>query len=143
MKPGRRGIAAIPLIAALLVSACGGAVSDEHETDEPVTIEHLEGSDVARLTLTQQAAERLDIQTAPVEADGSRMLLPSAAVFVEPDGTFWVYTNPESLVFVRHKISVDHDDGNHAFVTDGPPPGTQVVTVGVPELLGAEYEIGH
>jgi hypothetical protein len=143
MKRSRRRITTAPLITALLLSACGGAASDEREINEPVTIEHLEGTDVARLTLTARAAERLGIQTAPVEANGSRLVVPSAAVFVQPDGTFWVYTNPEPLVFVRHQISVEHDDGARTVLTGGPSPGTQVVTVGVPELLGAEYEIGH
>jgi hypothetical protein len=142
MKRGRGGVAAILFISVLL-SACGGAVSDEHEIIEPVTVEHMEGTDVARITLTKRAAERLDIQSAPVETEGNRMVIPSAAWFVQPDGTFWVYTNPEPLVFVRHKISVEHDDGTRTFLTEGPSPGTQVVTVGVPELLGAEFEIGH
>lgn len=139
----RRGIAAIPLIAALLLPACGEAMEDEHEVDEPVTIEELDEEDVARLTLTEHAAKRLGIQTAPVEADGSGMIVPSAAVFVDPDGRFWVYTNPEPLVFIRREVSVAHDDGNRVRITAGPPPGTQVVTAGVPELLGAEYEIDH
>lgn len=138
-----RSVAAVWMVAALLLPACGGAVPDEHEINEPVTLEHVEGSDIARVTLTQRAAERLDIQTAVVQADGNRGVVPSAAVFVQPDGTFWVYTSPEPLVFVRHEITVDHDDGARTFITAGPPLGTQVVTVGVPELLGAEYEIGH
>ena len=137
-----RPTARLWIVAALLLPACGGAVSDEHEIDEPVTIEHVEGSDIARVTLTQRAAERLGIQTAVVQADGDWGVVPSAAVFVQPDGTFWVYTSPEPLVFVRHEIVVDHDDGARTFITAGPPLGTQVVTVGVPELLGAEYEIG-
>ncbi|MGH3927093.1 MAG: hypothetical protein ACRDTT_30205 [Pseudonocardiaceae bacterium] len=132
-----------PLIAALLLPACGEAVSDKHEIVEPATLEQVEGTDLKRVTLTQRAAERLGIQTAPVETDGSRTVVPSAAVFVQPDGTLWVYTSPEPLVFVRHQISVEQDDGARTFLTNGPPPGTQVATVGVPELLGAEFEIGH
>jgi hypothetical protein len=143
MKQSNPGIAATAMIAALLLSACGGAVSDEHEINDPVAIQHLEGTDVARVTLTARAAQRLDIQTAPVEMEGSRMVIPSAAWFVQPDGTFWVYTSPEPLVFIRHKINVEHDDGARTFLTEGPAPGTRVVTVGVPELLGAEFEIGH
>jgi hypothetical protein len=143
MKRGNRAIAATSVIAALLLTACGGTVSDEHEINEPATVQHIEGTDLARVTLTRRAAERLDIQTAPVETDGSRIVIPSAAWFVQPDGTFWVYTSPEPLVFVRHKISVEHDDGARTFLIEGPSPGTQVVTVGVPELLGAEFEIGH
>lgn len=143
MRRGSRRLAVAPLIAVLLLPACGGAVSDEHEINEPVTVEDIEGAGVARVRMTARAAERLGIQTAPVETDGARTVVPSAAVLVQPDGTFWVYTSPEPLVFVRHQISVERDDGARTFLTDGPPPGTQVATVGVPELLGAEFEIGH
>jgi hypothetical protein len=143
MSRGGRWIALVPMMAALLLSACGEAPSDEHVIDEPATVEHLEGMEVARLTLTAEAARRLDIQTAPVEEAGKRLVVPSAAVLVDPDGDFWVYTSPESLVFLRHQIRIDHEDGHQAFLSSGPPVGTDVVTVGVAELYGAEFEIGH
>jgi hypothetical protein len=139
----RLWVAALPLIAVMLLSSCGEPVSDEHVIDEPATIEEIEGTEVARITLTQRAAERLDIQTAPVEALENRLIVPFSAVLVDPEGVFWVYTNPEPLVFVRHEISIVHEEGDQTFLSEGPPPGTNVVTVGVPELYGAEYEIGH
>jgi hypothetical protein len=130
---------AIAAIAVVLLPACGGAVSDEHVIDEPVAVEQV----LARVTLTEEASRRLGIRTVRVLAVGERLAIPSSAWFVQPDGTFWVYTNPEPLVFVRHQISIEADDGSRTLLTDGPPAGTRVVTVGVPELLGAEFEIGH
>lgn len=127
----------------MLLSACGEGPSDEHVIDEPATVEPIEGSAVARITLTERGAERLDIQTAPAERAGTGMVVPSAALLVDPDGDVWVYTSPEPLVFVRHEISIDREEGDRAFLADGPPPGTAVVTVGVAELYGAEFGIGH
>ncbi|HEV2906343.1 MAG TPA: hypothetical protein VGZ50_03390 [Actinomycetota bacterium] len=143
MRPTIRGIALVPLVAALLLAACGEAPSDEHVIDEPATVQEVEDGEVARVTITQKAAERLDIQTALVEAVGERTVVSSAAVLVDPAGDFWVFTNPEPLVFVRHKISIDYEEGNQAFLTDGPPAGSKIVTVGVAELYGAEYGVGH
>lgn len=143
MKPWRRSVAAIAVIAALLLSACGEPPSDEHVIDEPLTLEEIEGTELKRITLAASAAQRLDIQTIPVAQTGNLTVVPAAAVFVDPDGTFWVYTNPEPLVFVRHEITIAREESDRAFLSAGPPPGTDVVTVGVPELYGAEFEIGH
>jgi hypothetical protein len=143
MRRGSRWAATLPVIATLLLSSCGEPVSDEHVIDEPVTLEEVEGTELTQVTLTERAAERVDIQTAPVEEAGEGVVVSSGAVMVDPEGVFWVYTNPEPLVFVRHEISIDYEAGDQAFLSDGPPAGTNVVTVGVPELYGAEYEIGH
>ena len=133
----------VTLVAVLVLSACAEAPSDEHVIDEPVTVEPVKGQPVSRVTLRPSAAERLDIQTGVVEIAGNGTMVPSAAVLVDPSGTLWVYTNPAPLVFVRHKVSIDREEADRTFLTEGPPAGTKVVTVGVPELYGAEYEIGH
>jgi hypothetical protein len=143
VKRSRRRIAVLLAVAALVLTACREAPPEEHVIDEPVTVEHAEGTDIARLTLTAKAAERLGIQTARVEKEGQQAVISSAAVLVDPDGDFWVYTNPEPLVFVRHAIRIDYEEGGQAYVSTGPRPGTKVVTVGVAELYGAEFGIGH
>jgi hypothetical protein len=140
---GARWIVAVVLLGTLSLPACGEAPSDEHVIDEPATIEHPEGSDVARVTLTESAAERIAIQTVTVEESGKHLVVPSAAVLVDPDGVFWVYTSPEPLLFIRHEITIDHESEDRAFLSAGPPVGTDVATVGVAELYGAEYEIGQ
>lgn len=142
MRGARPGLPAVAVLSGLLLAACGGAPSDEHVIDEPALIEPIEGSEVARIMLTERAAERLDIQTAVVEPAASGTVVPTAAVMVDPSGVFWVYTSPEPLVFVRHEITIDREEGDRAFLLAGPPPGSQVVIVGVAELYGAEYGIG-
>jgi hypothetical protein len=144
MKRSPRWTAATSLIVTLLLSACGGQLSDEQEINDPATVEHVKGSELARITLTDRAAERLDIRTATVEGkSGRRTVVPSDSLLVDPEGDFWVYTNPDPLVFVRHKIRIDNEVGHRAFLSAGPPIGTRVVTVGVAELYGVEYGIGH
>jgi len=135
---------ATSLMVTLLLSACAGQVSDERVINDPATVEHVKGSKVARITLTERATERLDIQTATVEGGvKKRTVVPSDATLVDPEGDFWVYTNPEPLVFIRHQIRIDDEVRNQTFLSAGPPIGTLVVTVGVAELYGVEYEIGH
>jgi hypothetical protein len=126
-----------------LLAACGEKAPEEHTIAEPATVEPIEGSNVARLTVTASAAERLDLQTAPVEVRQGRTAIPAGAVLYGPRGREWVYTSPQPLVFVRASISVDRFEGDVAVLSAGPPPGTQVATVAVAELYGIEFEIGH
>ena len=68
-----------------------------------------------------------------------RKLVPYAAVIYDVNGGTWVYTKePNALSFVRQSITVDYIEGDEAFLTEGPPVGTEVVTVGGAELYGAE-----
>jgi len=139
----------ILIIAALLVPACTRASSNEENESRLAKVEPIEGSTVNRVTLTPAAAERLDIRTATVvetRVAGNRTrreVIPYAAVLYDPNGETWAYTNPEPLVFVRQRVSVDHIEGDVAVLSDGPPPGTAVVTVGAAELLGTEYAVGE
>jgi ABC-type uncharacterized transport system auxiliary subunit len=128
-------------VAAVMLAACGGAVSDEHERTEPYTLKPV-NDHVSSVTLTEVAAERIDIQTAEVTSEGDSLVVPSDAVFIDAHGGFWVYTNPNPLEFVREQITVVREEGGLAILSDGPPVGTVVVTVGVPELYGAETEFG-
>lgn len=141
MRRRHLGLWVAPFVAVMLLSACR-EVSEEHVIEEPAKVEPLESTDVARITLTGPAAERLDIQTVPVEQEEEQIVVPSAAVMVDPGGVFWVYTSPQPLVFIRHEISIDHETGDRAYLSGGPPAGTAIVTVGVPELYGAETGIG-
>lgn len=137
------GTGIVLLVVALLLGACRAAPSDEHVIQEQAKVDAVDGSDLARITLTEGAAARLDIQTAPVVEDGDGFVIPDAAVIVDPSGVFWVYTSPEPLVFVRHEISIDRQAGDRAHLSAGPPAGTEIVTVGVSELYGAETGIGY
>jgi len=143
MKRRSIAIRLAPLGAALILTACGGAVADEYVIEEqPYTLETVQGQEVLRVILTEAAAEHLGIETAPVEQRGSNLVVPYAAVYIDSHGEFWVYTNPEPLVYVRAPIGIAEETSTEAILADGPPAGTQVVTVGVPELYGAEKEFG-
>ncbi len=245
MQHSNRWMLVILIIAGLQLSACAQA-SAAKPKNEPAIVEPIEGSDLKRLVLTEKAAERLDLQTAPVReelvvrkrtvggevvealvanpgavwvrvplnrsdldkvdrsqpalvlplagADGAagltaravrapaagnpgeataalyyvvnsaahglapgqvvlvqlsllgsatqRKVIPYGAVLYDVDGKTWVYTNPQPLAFVRQLISIDYIEGDLAVLSDGPPPGTQVVMVGVAELFGAETGVG-
>lgn len=67
-----------------------------------------------------------------------RKIVPYAAVIYDVKGGTWVYTNPEPLVFVRQPVSVDYIEDDLAVLSEGPPAGTAVVTVGGALLYGAE-----
>ncbi len=137
----RRWIIVGPMIAVLMLSACGEPPSDEHVINEPVKVEPVKGTDLARLTLTERAAERLGIETAPVEGEGNRKVVPADAVFYDVNGKAWVYTNPEPFVFMRGAIDIDRFRGRVAILSEGPPAGTEVVTVAVPALIGSEFGV--
>ncbi len=133
------------LVACLQLAACSrtsGAAEDAGPG--PAAVEHLEGAQPTRVTLTEAAATRLDIQTAAIRdvvVNGTRRkVIPYAAVLYDTEGATWTYTNPEPLVFVRYRIEVDYIEGDLAILSAGPPSGSAVVTVGAQELYGAEVE---
>ena len=138
MLNGRRWMTGLLIIAGLLLSACAAVAEEEETLQEPATLEPIEGSDVSRVTLTEEAAVRLDIEVNPVLGTGSVTTIPYAAVFYTATGDTWTYTNPEPLTFVREPIVVDHIRGDRVFLSDGPPPGMDVVTQGAAELYGTE-----
>jgi hypothetical protein len=125
------------LIFASLLAACGSK-STSVEKIEPYQLEVIEGSDFQRVILTEKAAQRLDIQTAPM---GAGNVIPYAAVLYGLNGETWTYTNPEPLVFVRQPIVIDHIDGDMVVLSEGPDAGTAVVIIGVAELYGAEVGV--
>ena len=71
-----------------------------------------------------------------------RKIVPFAAVIYGLHGETWVYTNPEPLVFVRQPVTVDYVEDDLAVLSEGPPAGAQVVTVGGAELFGVESGVG-
>ena len=207
MQPSSRWMLVVLIIAGLQLSACTEK-SDTSSKSAPAQVERLEGADLKRVLLTEKAAERLGIKTAPVHerpvaqqqlvraervassgagagvvqkalrsggntaepgvvtervassgADagvvqkalrsvestaepGLVKVVPYAAVLYDARGNTWAYTNPKPLTFVRHAIHIAYIKGDLAVLSDGPPSGTEVVTVGAAELFGAETGIG-
>ncbi len=112
----------------------------------PAKVEPIDGTEFSRVILTERAAQRLDIQMELVreqEMDGEpRLVIPYSAVIYGLNGETWAYISPETLTYVRESLTVDYIEGDLAILTEGPPVGTNVVTVGVAELYGTETGVG-
>ena len=145
----RAACAGFVLIAAGVVplSACGEASTGyDYETashHEPAKLEPMKGTDVQRVIFDAEGARRVDLQTAPIRQDGQKKVIPYESVVYDADGKAYAYTSPEPLTFVRRQIDVDHVTGDSAVLSDGPPAGTKVVTVGAAQVYGTEFEVSH
>lgn len=147
MKRRNRSLVLILVVLAiLLLAACSGTMGEETSLDEPAVVEPIAGSDFNRVTLTERAAERLGVQTDVIremEVEGEPVLVaPYAAVLYGLNGETWLYVNPEPLTYQREPITIDYIEGDMAILTDGPPPGTAVVTVAVAQLYGTDTGVG-
>lgn len=140
-RPKTTVMTAVVLTAAMVLGACSTAERAQ-QVEVPIVLEEIAGTALSRLTLSASAAKRLDIQTASVEVAGDGLVVTSDAVIIDPQGVYWVYTNPEPLVFVRQEIRPVREEALQAFFGVGPAAGTLVAIVGVPELYGAEFGIG-
>ncbi len=131
----------IAAVAGLLASC--GADSTTSEKIEPAVIVSIPGSTVQQVTLTQDAAERISLETSEITAGaGSEMVMPYGAVIYDADGLAWAFVVKGDNVFVREQVEIDRIEGDSAFLTGGPKIGTSVAVVGVAELFGAETGIG-
>jgi hypothetical protein len=129
---------------ALLPVGAQPAVADSPappKEETQATVKRL-GFGISRITLLPKAASRLDIKTAEVRDDPSgKKVTPYSSIIYDLDGDAWVYTAPAPLTFVREAVVIERIKDDLAYLQEGPPAGTQVVTVGVPELYGAEVGV--
>lgn len=113
----------------------------------PAVVEHIPDSEISRVTLTEKAVQRIDLQTDSVKEEIvggiARKVVPYSSIIYDPNGGTWVYTSPQPRTFVRKPIIVDDIIGDRVVLKDGPSVGTSVATVGVAELYGTEFEVGH
>jgi hypothetical protein len=152
----RRGWAVFAVaVGCAFLNGCGPTSTNPTEKSQVSQVLPITGTNSSRVVLTPQAAARLGIKTdlvrkAPTAAGGAgaqNVILPTAAIVYESDGSVWVYaTLPStgadattgSLAFVRQPVVVLRIEGDVAVLQSGPPAGTSVVTVGAAELLGTE-----
>jgi hypothetical protein len=87
--------------------------------------------------------QRVVVRTPQPGSGNLHKVVSYSAIIYDLQGNTWIYVNPEPLVFIRHAVGVEHVDRDLAILTDGPPVGTSVVTVGAAELMGIEQKIGH
>jgi uncharacterized protein YceK len=156
MRNGGRWAAVSALALSVGLTGCGASTTTTSSSSEPpAQVEAISGKDVKQVTLTDQAVKRVGIETTTVaaatkDAAGAApatpmMTLPYSAVIYSADGAAWVYTVPSPRTYIRDKVvvaNVGGDQGSVAWLSAGPAVGTTVVTVGVPELYGAELGVG-
>jgi hypothetical protein len=128
------------LAAGLTVSACSEVESNLRET-YPYKVTPIEGSEVQRVTMADETAALLPVETTAVSRAGKRKVVPHAALIYNPDGDSFVYTKPKAQTYVRAPVKVVRVEGDEAVLSDGPPAATTIVTTGAAELLATEYEI--
>jgi hypothetical protein len=135
----------VVLLFGLPLAACGQETT-QAGGEAAIEVEEIAGSDLSTLTLSEHAAQRLAVATAAVEektVDGARhLVVPHSAVIWDSSGQAWAYTVVDTRAYVRAPLTVMRVDGDTAVLDDGPEAGTEVVTVGAPELWGAETGVG-
>jgi hypothetical protein len=147
-RPSRRQprllIAALVLIAVgVPLSACNEVEEEESVGYEPAKLAAVKGTDeVQRVTFTAEGARRVGLRTARIRA-GRQKVLPYEALIYDAEGKTYVYTSPKPLSYLREEVAVDRVEGQRVLLSDGPPAGTKVVTVGATEVYGTEFEVGH
>ena len=136
------GIGALALGAALGLTGCQMPASAEEDAGPPAaTVEAGDDGEPARLLLSEEAVGRLGVETAPVEGEAGDLTIPYAAVVYDAEGGTWTFIELESRVYQRAPIEISSVDGDEARLSDGPEPGTEVVTVAAAELVGVEAGI--
>ena len=125
------------------LSACGASPTGTAGYEEPASLEAIEGTDVKRVKFSAEGADQVGLRTAPIRDEGGEMVIPFSAVLYDAGGNTFAYTSPERLTYVRELVEVERMDDERAVLSDGPPAGTEVVTVGVAEVYGTEFEVDH
>jgi hypothetical protein len=126
------------LLAGLIGTGCGGATSSS--VPSPSRIQHVPGSATGNIVLTAQGAQRIGIQTGPVQAGGGAgaVSIPFSAIVYDASGKAYAFANPAPLTYTEVPLNISRIDGTIAWVTGGPRVGMRIVTVGAEELFGVQ-----
>ena len=131
---------------ACLAASCPSALAVDSAVKKimPARVEATTDAKIMKVTLTQKAAERLGVVIDEVRTDLSgRRIVPYASVLYDLTGKTWVYISADPLTFVRGAVEIDTIKGDNVYLSDGPPAGTKVLAVGVPQVFGTEVKVGH
>jgi hypothetical protein len=86
--------------------------------------------------LTVNDRTRVELQLSG--SNVKKKVVPYSSVYYDAKGDAWIYVNTKPLVFERQRVGVERVAGELAVLSDGPPVGTPVVTVGAALLYGTE-----
>ena len=128
-------------IAVATSAGCAEIESVTAEPYEPAALESTGADKPARIILTDEAVDRVALQTTEVKPLGKELTVDHAALVFDKAGKPWVFTVVGPRTYVRAAIGIKEVQDNLVTLSAGPPAGTQVVTVGAIELWGAELGI--
>ena len=144
-----RGLArVVPALFVIGLSGCAlaGASHSAPPGEEAVQVETTDESQPAKIILSERAEQRLGIRTVAVRAITTAqgkpaLVVPYGAVVYDADGRSWAFSSPAVRTYIRVPIQIRSITRDVVQLSSGPRPGTQVVVVGAPELVGAEAGI--
>jgi hypothetical protein len=138
----RRAVLGCVVAIAVATSAgCAEIESVTAEPYEPAALESTGPDKPARIILTDEAVDRVALQTTEVKPLGKELTVDHAALVFDKAGKPWVFTVVGPRTYLRAAIGIEEVQDNLVILSAGPPAGTQVVTVGAIELWGAELGI--
>jgi len=137
----RTVLGCIVAIAVATSAGCAEIESVTAEPYEPAALESTGPDKPARITLTDEAVDRVALQTTEVKTLGKDLTVDHAALVFDKAGKPWVFTVVGPRTYVRAAIGIKETQDGVVIMSSGPPVGTQVVTVGAIELWGAELGI--
>ena len=141
-RSARMLAAGLVVAAAVSVSACKEVETETAAGYEPAKLEEVKGNeDLKLVTFTKEGAERTGIKTEKVRGQGDRKVVPYQALIYDTEGKTYVYTSPRPLNYLREQVKVASVSQDRVTLSDGPSAGTEVVTVGTPEVYGTELEV--
>jgi hypothetical protein len=136
--------AVLGCVVAIMVAISTGCAEIESTTAEPYEPAALETpgpGQPARVILTEEAVDRVALQTTEVKMLGKDPAVDHTALVFDKAGKPWVFTVVAPRTYVRAAIGIKDVQDNLVILSSGPPAGTQVVTIGAIELWGAELGI--
>jgi hypothetical protein len=143
MSKGRSyGIAALLVAAGLALAGCQASAQGADEPPaEVASVETPADGGPGIITLSEAAEGRLAMDTTPVAAGPAGLLVPYAALVYDTEGATWVFVRTAPFTYQRALVVTSGKVGDQVALSSGPPVGTEVVTVGAPELVGVETGI--
>lgn len=89
-----------------------------------------------------RSGQKVSIDIA-LKQTGEQKTVPASAIFNDIHGGSWVYRKEAEGSYSRQRVEVSTIVDNVALLAHGPDIGTEVVSVGVAELAGTEFGVGH
>ena len=134
---------AVAAPAVCLGVSCAPALAAEPAVQStPARVEATPDATIKKVTLAPKAAERLGIQIDEVRVDpAGHRIVPYSSILYGLTGQAWVYISADPLTFVRGAVTIDTIKGENVYLSDGPPPGTKVLSAGVPQVFGTEVGV--